>query len=106
MYGTPIGAHTSGGSFARFGPNDPSLFRYRYPASFIGQTLYLKLPGFNMFGQALQDLSGLTATTYTLTGDGAAAAPAYVSGACPARRRLARSSSVTSLRPRQVFRPA
>jgi len=30
--------------FARFGPNDPSLFRYRYPASFIGQTIHVKLP--------------------------------------------------------------
>jgi hypothetical protein len=34
VYGTPIGAHSIGANFARFGPNDPSLFRYRYPASF------------------------------------------------------------------------
>jgi hypothetical protein len=80
VYGTPIGAHSSGSSFARFGPNDPSLFRYRYPASFIGQTVYVKLPAFNNFGQALQDLSGLTPTSYALTGDGAVAPPAYVSG--------------------------
>ena len=80
-YGTPIGAHSSGGSFARFGPNDPSLFRYRYPASFVGQTVYVKLPGFNIFGQALQDLAGLTPTTYALTGGGAVEAPAFVSGA-------------------------
>jgi hypothetical protein len=82
-YGTPVGAHASGAGFARLGPNDPSLFRYRYPASFVGKTVYVKLPAFNIFGQALQDLSGLTATTYTLTGNGAAAAPAYVSGSCP-----------------------
>lgn len=80
VYGTPIGAHSSGSNFARFGPNDPSLFRYRYPASFVGQTVYVKLPAFNTFGQALQDLAGLTPTNYTLTGDGAVAAPAYVSG--------------------------
>jgi len=80
IYGTPIGAHSSGASFARFGPNDPSLFRYRYPASFAGQTIYVKMPAFNIFGQALQDLSGLTPTTYTLTGAGAVPAPAYVSG--------------------------
>src|SRR5579862_1705368 len=79
-YGTPIGAHSSGSNFARFGPNDPSLFRYRYPASFIGQTVYVKLPAFNDFGQALQDLSGLTPTSFALTGNGAVAAPAYVSG--------------------------
>lgn len=85
VYGTPIGAHTSGASFARFGPNDPSLFRYRYPSSFVGQTIQVKLPAFNIFGQSLQDLSGLTATAYTLTGNGAAAAPSYVSGSWPGR---------------------
>ena len=81
VYGTPIGAHSSGSSFARFGPNDPSLFRYRYPASFIGKTVQLKLPAFNIFGQALQELVGLTATGYTLTGNGAVSGPAYVPGA-------------------------
>jgi hypothetical protein len=80
VYGTPIGAHSSGADFARFGPNDPSLFRYRYPASFAGQTISVKLPAFNIFGQALQDLSGLTPTSYTLTGAGSVPAAAYVSG--------------------------
>lgn len=80
VYGTPIGAHSSGANFARFGPNDPSLFRYRYPRSFVGQTVSVKLPAFNIFGQALQDLSGLTPTSYTLTGGGAILAPAYISG--------------------------
>jgi hypothetical protein len=80
VYGTPIGTHSNGANFARFGPNDPSLFRYRYPASFAGQTIHVKLPGFNIFGQALQDLSGLTPTSYTLTGAGAVVAPSYVSG--------------------------
>ena len=73
VYGTPIGAHSAGANFARFGPNDPSLFKYAYPQSFIGQTIHLKLPGFNIFGQALQSLAGLTADTYTLTGAGAVA---------------------------------
>src|SRR5712691_1273641 len=81
IYGTAIGAHTSGANFARFGPSDPSLFRYRYPASFIGQTISVKLPAFNIFGQALQDLSGLTPTSYTLTGGGEVKNPSYVSGA-------------------------
>ena len=31
----------------------------------------MKLPAFNIFGQALQSLAGLTASTYTLTGAGA-----------------------------------
>jgi hypothetical protein len=69
-YGTAIAAHAVGAPFARFGPNDPSLFRYSYPASFVGQTIYLKLPGFNIFGQALQDLAGVTAFSYTLLGTG------------------------------------
>ena len=70
-------------SFARFGPNDPSLFKYIYPASFIGQTIHVKLPSFNIFGQALQGLAGLTPTSYSLTGDGAIQGPAYVSGSWP-----------------------
>jgi len=72
-YGTSIGAHASGSSFARFGPNDPSLFKYTYTAGFVGQTVYMKLPAFNIFGQSLQSLAGLTADTYTLTGAGAVA---------------------------------
>jgi hypothetical protein len=80
VYGTPIGAHSIGAGFARFGPNDPSLFRYRYPTSFVGKTIYMKLPGFNIFGQSLQGLAGLTPTTYTLTGNGAVQPPAYVAG--------------------------
>lgn len=70
-YGTPISSHSAGSNFARFGPNDPSLFRYSYPSSFIGQTIYVKLPAFNTFGQMLQSLAGVTANTYTLTGAGA-----------------------------------
>jgi hypothetical protein len=69
-YGTAIVAHAAGAPFARFGPNDPSLFRYGYPASFVGQTIYLKLPGFNIFGQALQDLASVTAYNHTLLGTG------------------------------------
>ena len=73
-YDTPVNAHSAGSNFARFGPNDPSLLRYRYPKNFIGQTIYVKLPAFNTFGQSLQDLSGLVADSYTLTGAGNAPA--------------------------------
>lgn len=69
-YGTAIAAHAAGAPFARFGPNDPSLFRYTYPESFIGQTIYIKLPGFNIFAQALQGLAGVSAYSYTLLGTG------------------------------------
>ena len=71
-YGTTVGTHAAGTSFARFGPSDPSLFRYGYPAGFVGQTVYLKLPGFNIFGQALQDLASVSAYSYTLLGTGGA----------------------------------
>ena len=81
VYGTPIGAHSAGATFARLGPNDPSLFKYVYPQSFVGHTIQVKLPAFNIFGQAMQSLAGLTPTSYTLTGDGAVEGPAYVSGA-------------------------
>ena len=83
VYGTLIGMHASGANFARFGPNDPSLFKYIYPASFIGRTIHVKLPAFNIFGQSLQGLAGLSPTSYTLTGDGAVQGPAYVSGSWP-----------------------
>jgi hypothetical protein len=83
VYGTPVDAHSAGATFARFGPNDPSLFKYVYPQSFVGQTIQVKLPAFNIFGQAMQSLAGLTPTSYTLTGDGAVEGPAYVSGSWP-----------------------
>lgn len=69
-YGTAIGNHASGAQFARFGPNDSSLFRYTYPASYIGQSIFVKLPAFNIFGQALQGLAGVSAYSYTLLGTG------------------------------------
>ncbi len=72
-YGTPIGAYAGGTPFARFGPNDLSLFRYSYPASFVGQSVFIKLPGFNIFGQALQDIASVPAYSYTLAGTGGTA---------------------------------
>jgi hypothetical protein len=69
-YGTAIGSHISGSQFARFGPNDPSLFRYAYPASFIGHSVFVKLPAFNIFGLEMQDIAGVSAHSYTLLGTG------------------------------------
>jgi hypothetical protein len=70
LYGSTIASHAGGAQFGRLGPNDPSLFRYIYPASFIGQTVYLKLQSFNVFGQQLQSLSGLSSYGYSLLGTG------------------------------------
>ena len=72
-YGTAISSHGSGSDFARVGPNEQSVLRYQYPSNFIGQTIYIKLQSFNSFSGNPQDLSGLTASTYTLTGAGAVA---------------------------------
>jgi len=69
-YGTAIGSHAIGANFARFGPNDPSLFRYAYAASFIGSPVYVKLPAFNIFGQELQGLALASAYSYVLLGTG------------------------------------
>ncbi|HJU15706.1 MAG TPA: phage tail protein [Stellaceae bacterium] len=80
LYGTPIAAHGAGTSFARFGLNDPSLFKYVYPASLVGQTIYVKLQSFNSFGQELADLSAIVPTQYVLTGNGAAPPPMTISG--------------------------
>ena len=74
-YGTVIAAHAAGAPFARFGPSDPSVLKYPYPASFVGRTLYLKLPAFNLFGQALQSLADVAAVAVALTGAGIASAP-------------------------------
>lgn len=69
-YGTLTPSHSVGSTFARFGPNDPSLFKYIYPANFVGTVISLKLQSFNNFGQELQDPSILPVSTYTLTGAG------------------------------------
>lgn len=70
LYGFPIGAHASGGQFARFSPTDPSVFKYPFPPNLVGRTVYLKLPAFNIFGQVLQSLASVSPYTYTLLGTG------------------------------------
>jgi hypothetical protein len=81
IYGTPISTHLAGSSFARFGLSDPYLFKYSYPGSLVGQTIYVKLQPFNTFGQELTALSALNPTSYTLTGNGSVPPAYYVSGA-------------------------
>lgn len=66
-YGTPITAHAAAASFARI---NGSLFQYAFPGNLIPQTFCLKLPAFNIFGQALQDLADVSSVAYTTTGAG------------------------------------
>lgn len=69
-YGSAITTHSSGTQFARFGPSDGTVFKYPYPPSFIGRTLNIKLPAFNIFGAEIQDLSEVATYSYLLTGVG------------------------------------
>ncbi|MBV9859833.1 MAG: hypothetical protein JO038_06995 [Alphaproteobacteria bacterium] len=66
-YGTPIRSHPSGAPFARV---NGSVFRYPFPSNLVPQTFFVKLPAFNLFGQALQDVATVAAFTYTTTGAG------------------------------------
>jgi hypothetical protein len=67
-YGTPIGAHAAGASFARI---NGSVFQYSFPSKLVPQSFYVKLPAFNLFGQVLQDLADVSSFSYTTTGAGA-----------------------------------
>ena len=59
--GTAPAAHASGAKFARL---DDAIFKFGYDQAVIGDTIYVKLPSFNIFGGALQDIS--TVATYTI----------------------------------------
>lgn len=67
QYGTTIGAHSSGDDFARL---DEAVFKYDLPEAYVGQTLYIKLQSFNIFGDAVEDISTVTTYSYTPTGIG------------------------------------
>lgn len=72
LHGTASVAHAGGERFARL---DNAIFKYALPAGYVGQTLYLKLQSFNVFGLALQDLSTCATYTYTPNGAGAGLGP-------------------------------
>lgn len=65
LYGTTAAAHAGGAPFARL---DNAVFEYDLPPQYVGQTLYIKLQSFNVFGGGLQELSSCTASTYTPSG--------------------------------------
>lgn len=62
--GTTPAAHAIGARFVRI---DDAIFKFSYASLNVGSTIYVKLPSFNVFGRALQDLSIVTAYTVTLT---------------------------------------
>ena len=85
-YGTSAGAHNVGDQFTLLDVSgtDGTSVAYDLPAQYIGQTIYLKLCSFNVFGQAAQDISTVPEYQYTPTGagfgTGAAGVPAEPTG--------------------------
>lgn len=63
--GSTIGAHAAGTLFLRL---DDSIFKFTYDPTWAGQTIYLKFQSVNSFGNSAQDLSTLTATSFTVPG--------------------------------------
>jgi hypothetical protein len=68
LYGSRPEAHNTGARFVRL---DDAIFKYPLPDPYVGVALYLKFQSFNIFGQAVQDLSTCVAYTYTPIGSGA-----------------------------------
>jgi hypothetical protein len=71
-YGTTAGAHSIGDQFTLIDVSgtDGTSVAFDLPAEYIGQTLYLKLCSFNVFGQAQQDISTVLEYQYTPAGAG------------------------------------
>lgn len=67
LHGTTVAAHPQGTPFARL---DGAIFQYALPPALVGTTLYLKFQSFNIFGQAVQDISECATYTYTPFGSG------------------------------------
>lgn len=63
LYGTAPVAHPAGSVFARL---DGRVFAIPYTAAEIGSERYIKLPAFNIYGSAAQDISAVTATAISL----------------------------------------
>lgn len=65
MYGTTIASHASGSAFARL---DEGIFAYPYDKSQLGQTIYVKLLPFNIYGGGQPTLADVDAYTHVIVG--------------------------------------
>ena len=63
LYGSSIASHASGSRFIRV---DSALLKIPFLPDKIGQTIYIKLPAYNIFGTQLQPLSAVSATSFTI----------------------------------------
>ncbi len=76
LYGTAAASHASGDFFTRFDLSTSTvavgntMLIHNLPPQYIGQTIYLKFCSFNIFAGASEDLSTVTAYTYTPVGTG------------------------------------
>lgn len=73
--GTAPAAHSIGDRFVRL---DQAIFKFSYTSPSVGGTTYVKLPSFNIFGRALEDIS--TVTAYTLNPAPATSLPEQATG--------------------------
>ena len=64
LMGTSVGAHSTGSQFVRL---DGGIFKYSYTPQQVGKTIYVKICSFNIYGQALEDISTVTAYSLTLS---------------------------------------
>lgn len=64
-YGTTITDHTAGTKFARL---DDGVFSVPYDKGQIGQTIFFKLVGFNVYGGGQQSISTVSPYSYTIAG--------------------------------------
>jgi hypothetical protein len=65
VFGSIVKHHPAGAPFARL---NGAVFRHQYPAHFIGQTIYVKLPACNEHYQWQQGLDVVSAYSLVLTG--------------------------------------
>jgi hypothetical protein len=73
LYGSVVPTlHPIGVRFARL---DNAIFKYTIPASYVGETLYLKFQSFNIFGVGVQDLATCVTYMHTPTGIGSSRGP-------------------------------
>jgi hypothetical protein len=76
LYGTAHSAHASGAFFTRFDlsqvnkPVGNSVLVHSLPPQYIGVPIYLKFCSFNLFAGSPEDLSTVTAYSYTPIGTG------------------------------------
>lgn len=64
-YGTPIGAHAQNTAFVRL---DGAVFKYPYDPALVGETLYVKLRSYNIYGGGMQELASLTPLSHAIAG--------------------------------------